>query len=295
MKARHSFLTQNLTLTVCLFNPILSFCQGLEELNDAALDQIYSGDGINWAFQDISLSGNHNITFTPDNATSQALTLQNITLNDGSGGGVSIGNFQNPITVDVDGASHIQVALPSELSAAIDPLQLAIADIAVNGFSLGALFLDQLNPLGSTLGITGHNDGLSLGVGIRLTLETAQIDSAASTLTLTGIHLGSEINADSDPRFPEGSGTTPAWQITDPWQLSTLTNAPLTIDVGSNNGSDPSYFAGLTSNNSSLTDKGYLYIENIRFQASPHFGGADLGAVAVDGLKLETFSAKLPK
>lgn len=269
----------------------------LEELDDIALDNVEAAGGINFALQNFILEGSHNITISPDSSGSDTLTLQDLEVNNGSGGGVNIGSFQNPITIDVDGGGNgfIRIALPAEASDGVEPIYLQMGDVTINGFSLGGVLFHQLDPQGTVIDIAAHGDGISVGLGLRVDLGTAQVASAASTATFTGVHIGSTVNAGSDPRYPNGNASFDAWDISEPWELATLSNAPLKIDVGTNNGSDPNLFLSMTSANSGLSDKGFIRVENVRFESSPHFAGANLGPVAVDGFRLVNFTAKLPR
>lgn len=103
----------------------------LKKLTPHDLREVTGSEGLNMIVEDLRLSGNHTIRLRQDDFSNpdKALFLSDLTLDDGSGAGVTIGSTSDPLSFDIEGSDYGRwvIELP-ENDWNIDPTDITIAN-----------------------------------------------------------------------------------------------------------------------------------------------------------------------
>lgn len=102
----------------------------LKKLNDTDLRRVTGQEGLNMILEDFRISGNQTIRLRQDDYSNpdSALFLSDVSLDDGSGGGVTIGSTSDPISFDIEGSNYGRwvIELPDNYWN-IDPTDITIS------------------------------------------------------------------------------------------------------------------------------------------------------------------------
>lgn len=271
-------------MALCPTSPCLAELQPLGEVQLESTAVASAGLSIVIAGTDLKLSMSS--LKATDPATGKSLELQDVTLDDGAGGGFSLDtgfsvdtSTIETLTVDIDtepvtGRGVIKLSHPMA-----SPYTLTAQHTVLDGHDLGVLTLRNQWWQKTEISLATHIDGTD-GVDLALAREgslgelSLTYNDAGQSLALYGVHWAESAS---------GAAEDPAsWSFSGPLRIGDLADNPATIDVvGPAEPAEPYVMLNLPMT-------GTLRIEEVAL------GGQSFGPVALDGIQVHSLHISLP-
>ena len=264
----------------------------MSQLSDKQLSGITGQAGVSINMDGSATVSYDLIKFSDTETTPNWIQFQNVTVDNGAGGGFSFATYWNsdteeldPNTLDVATTSSGQTLVVAKDTSHINPRWYGVGSFIFCDQPLGSLYLDALSVGPSLQRYGAHADGTS-GIDFDFTTRAyAQAfryiyNTTPENLTFSGIHLvGAATGAFDNPADP----TT--WEFTgsgNVFRIGDIDNAnPAKIDVSTDT------TTGGTSLVLNVPMQGSLRVENVVF------GGNSFGPIAIDGINVHRMTLQI--
>lgn len=281
----------------------LSPVHSLEPMNDKQLSDVTAKEGLNMILEDFRISGNQNIRLRQDDFSNpdSALFLQDFSLDDGSGNGVTIGSTSDPITFDIEGSNDGRwvIELPDN-SGNIDPTAITIAEAFWQDGS--SSFNDERRQIADEISITnaqwaggtrialGTNPGGGLKAGLGIVLDGNVMLSAPSYDSEMELFQIGGFNSCSNGPSGFDIGTDCSGVLD--W-ASLEQGRPLVFDIFTDSDGNGKLSFELNPNFNSGS-AGQIVVEEARFNPDSNRPGTNFGEIWTDDIIITNIRGKGP-